>query len=1132
MELIASEGFAGAEQVVAGSSPAGVQYDLRLTPLAGGGFVAVWLEEVQFAAPKVWARLHDANARPVGAEFMIDDSGARPTVAALASGGFLASWGTYSDLGMDGRVQIFDAGGAKVGAEFAVSAPVAGDQAPTAAAGLTGGGFVVLTTHRPVPSSWEYHTSVFDAAGQKVADIPVSGAGFIVTADVTGLSGGGFVVTWDEMNGGGSVLRAQIFTASGVAVGSAFPVGGSTVPWQEQPSIAALPDGGFVISWRENEVDSRDDAEGAGPATVKAQRYDASGQALGSEVLVAIASRYAVAGDVAATADGGFVVTWDDASGEPDSVALAVYDVKGRLFDAAGAAVGGEFLVNVNTAFTQAASETIVLRSGTIVAGWLDGSGFDLDVALRAFFPVRHGDAANESLAGDADRNAIHGRDGDDIISGGAEGDGLFGGAGNDRLEGGEGNDLLDGGDGDDTLIGGAGADDLRGGTGTNSLAGEAGNDVLRVTGPGAETAAGGTDTDMLVVGYDGLSLDVTSSALTISPEGGFSGSIGAGDRSVAFSSIERMRITTGSGNDNIRTGNGDDYVWSGEGDDIIDVGSGFDRVFAGDGIDGLSADASALTVWVRWELSYAPSYIGAGFVPRYLGIDYLMNFTSGSGDDSIRTMDIARDERISTSAGNDLVAVLHGRDVVDTGSGLDTLEIDYRGVADRVVATQLGGTALDGYSGAFAASDRSVSFSGVERFRLFTGSANDEVRGGDGDDMLDGGGGNDRLDAGGGFDTLRGGEGNDVLFYGGGLTGTDMNDGGAGTDTLVLQGNYPDLRFGFFSLAGIEGVSLQSGSVTRWGQSGANSYDYVLTTAQANVAAGQQLRLNGQSLGVGEDFALNGSAETDGGRFLVYGGHGADTLTGGSSGDIFFFEAGRLAAGDRIAGGGGSDAVVVSGAAAGSGATAQVIIATGMLSGVEALSFNGRFATDPSARPSYDVAMADGNLAGGSLIVNGSSLGADQSLSFNGLAVGDGHLRIFGGAGGDVLKGGTGNDVIEGGALGDAITSGSGADRLVYRTIADSSGNACDVITDFHFGNDRIDLSLIDANVATAGDQAFAFVGSAAFSGKAGELRAAFDSGTNLWAIQGDVDGDRVADFQLYVSTGAGPPPEADFIL
>jgi Ca2+-binding RTX toxin-like protein len=169
------------------------------------------------------------------------------------------------------------------------------------------------------------------------------------------------------------------------------------------------------------------------------------------------------------------------------------------------------------------------------------------------------------------------------------------------------------------------------------------------------------------------------------------------------------------------------------------------------------------------------------------------------------------------------------------------------------------------------------------------------------------GGSGNDLLRGNSGVNALSGRAGNDTFFFGADLTAADLVDGGEGTDTLVLQGNYPSLALASTSLAGIEGISLQSGTITRWGEDGTASYDYNLTVAEANASAGQQLRVNAQSLKAGEDFTFNGSAETDGGKFLVYAGFGVETLTGGTGNDIFFFEAGRLGTGDRVDGGAGS---------------------------------------------------------------------------------------------------------------------------------------------------------------------------------------------------------------------------------
>jgi len=82
----------------------------------------------------------------------------------------------------------------------------------------------------------------------------------------------------------------------------------------------------------------------------------------------------------------------------------------------------------------------------------------------------------------------------------------------------------------------------------------------------------------------------------------------------------------------------------------------------------------------------------------------------------------------------------------------------------------------------------------------------------------------------------------------------------------------------------------------------------------------------------------------------------------------------------------------------------------------------------------------------------------------------------------------------------------------------------------DFNTG-DHLDLSAIDASTAHSGNDAFAFIGEAAFSNVAGELRVV-GSGSD-WVIEGDVDGDGIADISIAVTTIGGYNFAAnDFIL
>jgi serralysin len=468
---------------------------------------------------------------------------------------------------------------------------------------------------------------------------------------------------------------------------------------------------------------------------------------------------------------------------------------------------------------------------------------------------------------------------------------------------------------------------------------------------------------------------------------------------------------------------------------------------------------------------------------------------------------------------------------------GVDTLDLSGYSTTSRIdlepgAFTDAGGL-IASISIAFGATIENAIGGGGDDVIRGNAAANRLVGGG-GHDLLDGRGGDDILDLShGGGEAGYGGEGNDIIFFGGQFDGNDRAHGGDGTDTLVLQGNYAALYLHNEIMTGIEGISLQSGTITRWGQSGANSYDYVLTASEATAAPGQQFRINAQSLVAGEDLQFNGSAETDGGRFLIYAGFGTDLLTGGEGNDIFFFEAGRFGSADRIVGGGGNDAVVISGAGAGV-ATFAFAVASGTLTGIESLSFNGRFASDPSSRPSYDVVIHDGNIgAGGRLIVNGSSLEGTQQLNVDASRVTDGRVWLLGGAFAETLTGGAGDDLIYGSTGSDALRGGGGADLFQYRSVSDSVFGAQDRIYDFQQGADRIDLSLIDADVNADGDQAFEFHLGGDFSGKAGELRAGYDADAGLWRVFGDVDGDGAADLLIeLIVVSAQALTQSDFLL
>ena len=389
--------------------------------------------------------------------------------------------------------------------------------------------------------------------------------------------------------------------------------------------------------------------------------------------------------------------------------------------------------------------------------------------------------------------------------------------------------------------------------------------------------------------------------------------------------------------------------------------------------------------------------------------------------------------------------------------------------------------------------------------------SAGDQLAGNAGNNTINGTPQADYFDLSqGGNDTANGGAGNDAFFFGAAFTAADNVDGGPGAnDQVGLQGNYAGgLTLSANSLVNVETLAVLPG------------FSYSITSIDANVAAGQTLSVFGGNLLSGQNFTFNGAAETDG-MFRMYGGLGNDNFTGGALDDGFYFGPGKWSIGDTVTGGGGvNDQLALDG---------NYSVTIGANADVETLIL----LPGPSGSPNtFNIILADiWTAAAATKTVWG--LNVTTSMVVDGSAETNGNLVFFGGQASDTLTGGAGADQIYGGGGGDALRGGTGADVFRYDNLTDSFGttNATrDRILDFAAG-DKIDLSRIDA-ITGGGDDAFSFIGNAAFGNVAGQLRFT-DVGGGVFNIEGDVNGDGVADFAILVTAGpAYPFAASDFVL
>ncbi|HEX8257806.1 MAG TPA: calcium-binding protein [Allosphingosinicella sp.] len=407
---------------------------------------------------------------------------------------------------------------------------------------------------------------------------------------------------------------------------------------------------------------------------------------------------------------------------------------------------------------------------------------------------------------------------GDDIVTGNGN-DVISTGAGDDFIRVARGADVVDGGDGVDALgidlsdetagvtinLLSSGAQQT-GGTGSISgvesfvgtVTGSAQSDVLIEgvhhynaqfsTGAGNDRVqvSRGTDSVAMGSGFDRLVLDHSTAnartymsvALSGDLASGYSGtyyrSDGAGVYAeVSFSGVEHFTITTvasgGYTGDQIVTGNGNDIISTGAGDDLITVGRGADAVNGGAGVDALGIDLSDESTGVTINLLLASGAQQTGGTGSVAAVESFLGAVAGSAhNDVLREGSHDFDSTFETGAGDDLVQVSNGDDVVNMGAGTDRLVVDYSYTNTHLNlggSQPFSGTFAIGYAGEFSLwGGAKTIFSGVEHFTVTTAGGLDYVVVGDGDDIVSTGAADDRVTAGRGVNQVDGGDGTDAL--------------------------------------------------------------------------------------------------------------------------------------------------------------------------------------------------------------------------------------------------------------------------------------------------------------------------------------------------------------------------------
>jgi len=348
-------------------------FPLHKVPLTAAIMAALGIQSMPaFAAP----------GDPLGGEFLVNTSTIanqeHPAAAMNTDGSFIVVWESLdADTGNYGiYTQRYNASGERLGGETRINTTQLNDQSIPKIAMNAAGNYVVVWENSDQNGDWNIYARRFKADGAPVGnDLQINSTviSALVSGTVPGVgidAAGDFIIGWenyDNVNNNEDIY-ARRFDSAGTALGNEFLVNTSTTNDQTLPAVAMNANGDFVVAWQSAVQDSD------GSMGIYAQHYDANGAALGSEFQVnSTATGDQTSPAAAMNTAGDFAVTWESAGQDGDGKGIYA-----QRYDATGTALG-EFRVNTATASDQTAPVIVMNASDEFIVVWeslnQDGDG-------------------------------------------------------------------------------------------------------------------------------------------------------------------------------------------------------------------------------------------------------------------------------------------------------------------------------------------------------------------------------------------------------------------------------------------------------------------------------------------------------------------------------------------------------------------------------------------------------------------------------------------------------------------------------------------------------------------------------------------------------------------------------------
>ena len=331
------------------------QNDVYCSMDSAGNFVVVWLD-LRDGPYRIYGQIYDTTGTPVGSNIRLDENTGpgyqyNPSVSTNGNQ-FIVAWeDSRNDRSIYKRRFAMD--GTPVTGETEVN-DVNGTRRqdyPSVDMNINGNGVIVWRDYREPQG---IYFAMLNSNGDTTGGNKWVATGY----GYPGLSvnnNGSFIITYDYNQN----IYFRMYSSSGDTIGPIKIVNDTTYGSRDYPNIDADSANNFVISW----YDYRN-----GNSDIYAQKFTSTGDTIGTNFLVNddVGTPNQYQPDVCVSPGGKFLIVWyDNRNGN--------YDIYGQLYDATGATIGTNTLINDDGGTAhQYYPRAGVLPDGRFIVVWQD----------------------------------------------------------------------------------------------------------------------------------------------------------------------------------------------------------------------------------------------------------------------------------------------------------------------------------------------------------------------------------------------------------------------------------------------------------------------------------------------------------------------------------------------------------------------------------------------------------------------------------------------------------------------------------------------------------------------------------------------------------------------------------------